>query len=270
MLVRIAVLLPLLAASVVAKPVRLAALAQGSLGSQGTRPLPEHDPFVRTTRQNLVRSQREQFNYAYKERRTEFHVNPFGRVGTGGIEGWEVTPIENGTVILRRLIERDGKRVTDGEVDRVKVKEERRREGRRTAMEDVVSMLTFKMTHREPLNGRDAIVITFTPKPDAEPETREGRIAKSFTGSVWVDEAAHEVIKIEAKAVDTISFGFGLIAKLNEGSTITLHRERIESGIWLPSSIRFAGEGRALLLRKLNVDQRIEWSEYRKVLNAGP
>ena len=46
-------------------------------------------------------------------------------------------------MILRRLIERDGKPVTDGEVDRIKVKEERRREGRRTSMDDVVAMLTF-------------------------------------------------------------------------------------------------------------------------------
>src|SRR5262245_29566953 len=265
MLVRLVLLAPLLAATLLLAPIRLAALAQG-----GARPLPEHDTFVRTTRENLIRSQREQFNYAYKERRTEFHVNPFGRIGTGGIEGWEVTPIENGAVILRKLIERDGKRVSDGEEDRIKVSEERRRKGRRTTMDDVMSTLTFKMARRDSLNGRDAIVFTFTPKADAEPETREGRIAKSFTGSIWVDEAAREVIRIDAKAVDSISFGFGLIARLNEGSTVTLNREPIEGGLWLPTSIRFAGEGRALLLRKLNVDQRIEWSEYRKVLNAGP
>jgi hypothetical protein len=240
------------------------------LAGQIVRPLPEHDPFVKTTRENLIRSQRAQFNYAYKERRTEFHVNPFGRIGTGGVEGWDVTPIENGTVILRRLIERDGKPVADGDVDRIKVKEERRQRGRRTAMEDVMAMLTFKMARREGVNGRDAIVFTFTPRPEGDAQTREGRLAKAFTGSVWVDEAAHEVIRIDAKAVDTISFGFGLIARLNEGSTVTLHRELIENGIWLPTSIRFAGEGRALLLRKLNVDQRIEWSGYRKVLNSGP
>ena len=267
MRVPIVLVLPFLATTLLAMPIRLAGLAQGT---QAARPLPAHEPFVKATRDNLLRSQREQFNYSYKERRSEFHVNPFGRMGTGGIEGWEVTPIENGTVILRKLIERDGKPVTDGEVDRIKVKEERRREGRRTAMEDVVAILTFKMARREVVDGRDAIVITFTPKPDAEPETREGRIAKSFTGSVWVDEVAREVIRIEAKAVDTISFGFGVIARLNEGSTVTLHRQPIDGAIWLPTSIRFAGEGRALLLRKLNVDQRIEWSEYRKVLNSGP
>jgi hypothetical protein len=245
-------------------------LAGSLLAMQAERPLPDHDAFVRATRDNLIRSQRAQFNYAYKERRTEFHVNPFGRVGTGGVEGFEVTPIENGTVILRRLIERDGKPVTNGDVDRIKVKEERRQAGRRTSMDDVVAMLTFTTDRREKLNGRDAIVIKFKPKPSGDPQTREGRIAKAFTGAVWVDEAAREVIKVEATAVDSISFGLGVIARLNEGTTVTLHREPIDSSTWLPTSIRFAGEGRALLLRKLTVDQRIEWSEYKKVLNLSP
>jgi hypothetical protein len=269
MIARTLLLPALLASTLLVSPVHLGG-AEQSQGAPAARPLPEHDAFVKATRDNLMRSQRDQFNYAYKERRSELHVNPFGRVGTGGLEGWEVTPIENGTVIVKRLIERDGKPVSDGEINRIKVKEERRREGRRTAMEDVVAMLTFKMARRELVNGRDAIVITFTPKPEGEPQTREGRLAKSFTGNAWVDESAQEVIRIEATAVDTISFGFGLIAKLNQGSTVTLHRAPIESGIWLPRSIRFAGEGRALLLRRLNVDQRIEWSDYKKVLNSAP
>jgi hypothetical protein len=266
MALRTLLLLPLFAASMLAFPIRLASLAQGGQA----RPLPEYEGFVKATRDNLIRSQRAQFNYAYKERRTELHVNPFGRVGTGGVEGYEVTPIENGAVILRRLIERDGKRVTDGDEDRIKVTEEKRRPGRRTSMEDVVAMLTFKMERRETVNGRDAILITFTPKGDGDPQTREGRLAKAFRGTAWVDEIAHEVIRVEAKAVDTISFGFGIIARLNEGTTVTLVREPIHDGLWLPTSIRFAGEGRAMLFRKLNVDQRIEWSEYKKVLNTGP
>jgi hypothetical protein len=248
----------------------LLACASALVAAQDGRPLPDHDAFVRATRDNLLRAQREQFNYAYKERRTEFHVNPFGRVGTGAIEGFEVTPIENGTVILKRLIERDGKPVRNGDVDRIKVREERRREGRRTSMDDVVAMLTFTTNRRETVNGRDAIVITFAPKPEGEPQTREGRIAKVFTGSAWVDEASREVIRVEATAVDTISFGLGLIARLNKGTTVSLTREPIDGQIWLPTSIRFAGEGRALLFRRLNVDQRIEWSEYRRVLNTTP
>jgi hypothetical protein len=237
------------------------------LAAQAPRPLPDHDSFVKATRDNLLRSQRDQFNYAYKERRTELRINPFGRMGTGDVEGFLVTPAENGKVILRRLIEKDGKPVTDGDVDRIEVKEERRREGRRTSMDDVVAMLTFTTERRETLNGRDAIVVRFTPRATATPETREGRIARVFAGSVWVDEAAREVMRVEATAVDSISFGFGLIARLNKGTTVTLTRDQIQGPLWLPTSIRFAGEGRALLVRKLHVDQRIEWFDYKKVLD---
>jgi hypothetical protein len=132
-------------------------------------------------------------------------------------------------------------------------------------MEDVVAMLTFKLDRRETMHGRDVIVVTFTPREDAEPETSQGRIAKVFKGAAWVDETLHQVIRVEATAVDTISFGFGVIARLNEGTTVTLTREAIDGATWMPTSIRFSGQGRALLFRKMNVDQRIEWFDYRKV-----
>jgi hypothetical protein len=132
-------------------------------------------------------------------------------------------------------------------------------------MDDVVAMLMFTMDRRENLRGRDAIVIRFEPRPDGNPETSQGRIAKVFKGTVWVDEAAHEVIRVEGTAIDSISFGFGIIARLNEGTTVTLTRELVDKTTWLPTSIRLNGQGRALLFRKLNVDQRIEWFDYRKV-----
>src|SRR6185369_4763544 len=82
------------------------------LASQAATPLPD-DAFVRDARNNLARSQREQYRFAYKERRTELHTNPFGRLGTGDTVVYEVTPIESGHVIARRLIEREGKPVTN-------------------------------------------------------------------------------------------------------------------------------------------------------------
>src|ERR1044071_6599338 len=80
--------------------------------------LPDHDAFVRDTRNNLARSQREQNRFAYKERRTELHTNPFGRLGSGGTLVYDVTPTEDGTVIVRKLIERDGKPVANGPVQK--------------------------------------------------------------------------------------------------------------------------------------------------------
>ena len=126
-------------------------------------------------------------------------------------------------------------------------------------------MLNFALDRREMLRGRNTIVVTFTPKADAKPETSQGRIARQFKGSVWVDEAMREVVRIEATAIDDISIGAGLIARLNEGTKATLTREQVDGNIWLPTSVRFTGQGRALLFRRLNIDQRIDWFDYKRV-----
>ena len=108
-------------------------------------------------------------------------------------------------------------------------------------------------------------VITFAPRRDGRPETREGRLARNFKGEVRVDEHLSEVVRIDATAIDDISYGMGVVARLNEGAQVRVERQQIEPNLWLPISIRFQGQGRALLFRKLNVDYGIDWWDYRRV-----
>jgi hypothetical protein len=235
---------------------------QGPAATAQSLPLPEEERLFTQARDNLVRSMRVQNRYAYKERRTELHTNPFGRLGTGGLVLVEVTPTDDGSATIRRLLARDGKTVTDEEPER---RERRPRPQGRSAVEDAVNALTFTIDGRERLEGRDTIVVKFTPKRDADVTTREGRIAKVMEGTIWVDEAAYEVIRAEATAIDDLSYGFGIIARLNEGTRVTFTREPVEGGIWLPTSVRIMGEGRALLVRKLTVNHVIEWFDYRRI-----
>ena len=239
------------------------------LSAQG-RPLPDAERLYRETRANLERSQGEQFRFAYKERRTELHTNPFGRLGSGETLGYEVIPAEGGAVRLRRLIERNGQPVTDGSVERVDVRrrQERRARSRPSSWEDTVRTLRLTMDRRELRDGRAVIVVLFEPRPDARPETREGRLARVFKGSILVDEVSREVVQVDATAIDNISIGLGLVARLNEGAAVTLIREPVDGSTWLPTSIRFTGQGRALLFRRLNVNHVIEWFDYRKVLSS--
>lgn len=229
------------------------------------RPLPEEDAFFTETRQNLARSDREQHRYAYKERRTELHMNPFGRLGTGGMQLFEVTPGREPGVYQRRLLERDGKPVPGAKP------EETRRRSRpqgRSSMEDVVATLRFAIDRRELVDGRDVIVVRFEPRPGANPQTREGRMARAFKGFIWVDEQAREVSRVDAVAIENLSYGMGVIARLGQGTSVTLTRERIDETVWLPTSIHFKGNGRALLVRKLSIDFGVEWFDYRKVSSS--
>ena len=233
-------------------------LVAAGLGAQ-EKPLPERQPFFDATRGNLERSQARQAGYAYRERRRELHTNPFGRLGSGtGTEEYDVTPLSEGGV-SRTLVARDGKPVK-GETTKSRP---RARTSKKSAVTDTAEALDLVLDHRERLNGRDVIVISFSPRPGARPETREGKLAHNFRGKIFVDEAEAEVVRVEATAIDDISYGLGVVARVNEGATVTLVRERVDADTWLPTSIRFSGEGRAMLFRKLHVDHAIEWFNYR-------
>jgi hypothetical protein len=240
----------------------VAAIAAFSVGlDAGQAPLPDSEPFLTAARENLARAGRVQDRFYYKERRTELHMNPFGKIGTGGTRVHEYTPDSEPGVYYRRLIERDGAPVADSKPERID-RRNRRPQGR-SSVEDTASVLRFTLDRRERIDGRDVILVAFEPKEDARPETREGRLAKVLRGTVWIDEAAREVIRAEATAIDDVSYGLGVIARLREGASMSLTRERVHDQVWLPTSVRFSGEGRALLFRKLTIDHVIEWFDYK-------
>jgi hypothetical protein len=240
-----------------------AALLVQVADARDARPLPEPQPFFDAVRANLARSQEEQKRFSYKERRTELDLNPFGHIGTGEMRVIAVTPVEGGKAVIRQLIERDGKPVVNSPPSR---REVRMAERGRTVVDDVAAMLEVKIDRREMLDHRDAIVVTFKPKRDAHSRTREGRLARAFAGEIWIDENEKEIVKIDAKAIDDLSFGYGVLGRLNEGATVTVRQQPVDANLWLPVSIRFDGEGRALLFRKLTINFAVDWFDYRRVL----
>ena len=262
-----------------------AVTAHGSAGQRND--LPDRETFLRETREALARSQLVWHRYAYKERRTDLHLNPFGRMGTGDTRLLEVRPSPNPQLTHRRVIERNSKPVSKLELDRqdadhrarvARIEREygdadaaRRREqdellARRRAqmtIDDVLNTLQFEIVRRELRDGRPAIVVAFSARPNARPTTREGRIARVFTGHVWIDERSREVTYLTALATDDVSFG-GFIAKIYEGTEAVVDRREIEPGVWMPSRVSLKGTVRALF-RKAQIDYLIEWFDYQVI-----
>src|SRR5688572_5057936 len=95
----------------------LAAVLLLLLPPQDARPLPDPGTFYAAVRENLARAQQVVHWYAYKERRTDLHTNPFGRIGTGGTRVIEVYPSANAELTYRRLVERNGVPVGQKELE---------------------------------------------------------------------------------------------------------------------------------------------------------
>jgi hypothetical protein len=254
------------------------------------QPLPDPETFYRRVRENLTRAERLAHLYTYKERRTDIHTNPFGKLGTEGTSLFEVYPSPTRRLVYRRLVQRNGKPVAENELaeqDReyreraaevlraraastsdqqfLGQESEAARQRRQRAMEDVIEALQFQLKGRATHEGVTAIVVTFVPKQQARPRTRQGRTAQKFTGTIWVNEASLEVMRVEATSMDDITYGGGLVARLDEGTTATVTRRRIADDVWMPTALSLSGRGRAVLFRRLVVDYSIEWFDYRRL-----
>ena len=260
-------------------------------GSQESRPLPVPEVLYRAVQENLARAERVAHLYAFKERRTDVHTNPFGRIGTGGARVFDVYPSAARQLTYRRLIERNGValgaqelaeqdrqyRARAADVQRRLVAENpdegqrreadlaRARQRGQRRVDAVVDTLRFRVEGRTVYEGVPAIVVSFTPRPDARPDTREGRTAQKFAGTVWIHEAAAEVMRVEARSIDDISFGFGLVARLGKGTEATLTRRPVGRDLWMPTQLTLKGRGRAAVVRTLVIDFAVDWFDYRRM-----
>lgn len=270
--------------------VAAAAVASMVLAAAAQSPdLPPREGFLREAREALTRSQESYHRFAYKERRTDLHLNPFGRMGTGDTRVFEVRPSPNPKLTYRKTIEVNGLAVSRQELDRQDAEytahvqrvtkagdpegtagyERRRSEdllaNRRAQMvvEDVVATMQFDVEKREFRDGRPLIVVSFAARPDARPMTREGQLTRVFRGHLWIDEASRQVTDVRAVAIDDVAFG-GFVAKIYQGMETVVERHEVAPGVWMPTRLTLRGDVRAIF-RKARIDHVVEWFDYRAV-----
>jgi hypothetical protein len=264
----------------------LLALAGGSHAQQPA--LPDARAFLdqslaRIRSNNLLRSR-----YTFTEKETRYTYDSLGRVVTTQHRVYEVDPSLEPELTYRRLVSVNGVEPVDlaarDAEHRRKVQgwtAARQREGqsarearlRREAAENsaeqaVVDELTaiydFRMTGRETIEGRPAIVYALDPQPGYTPRTPQGRIIKSFRGQAWVDEEDRELVRLKTNVLETVSVKFGFVVRLLQGSRGHIERRKIDGETWLPTYTRFTGSGRVLLVWRVDLDQATEFISYRR------
>jgi hypothetical protein len=252
------------------------------------RPLPEFTAFAAQVKKHLATDEERQSGYMFLERLTERKLDGSGKPTSESVKVFEVYPGLPGQDRYRRLIEQDGKPVPPARLasnDRERRKEvesyaaktanandrrkqeqqfEKARSHYSAAIDDIFRIYDIHMVRREALDGHDTILATLTPKPGVEPQTDDGKIMRHFKARAWISEADYELARIEIEAIDDLSFGLGLLARVHKGTTATYQRRKVNDEVWLPAQVTWTASGRVLLLRKLRLQGVAEFSEYRK------
>ena len=258
-----------------------------TLGAQ-ERPLPDYDSFAEQVKKHLATDEERQSGYMFVERRSEQHVNGSGRPTSDSVKVFEVYPGLPGEDRYRRLIEEDGKPVPQArlaqkdserrkEVEayakRISKAAERQKETQHLqqdrrrytdAIDDVFRIYDIRMVRREPIDGHDTILATLMPKPGVKPQTDDGKIMRHFKARAWISESDYELARVEIEAIDDLSFGLGLVARVHKGTTASYQRRKVNNEVWLPAQVTWTASARVVLLRRLRLRGVAEFSGYRK------
>jgi hypothetical protein len=224
----------------------------------------------------------------FNERRLEQKVNAAGRVTDESTKIYEVYPGLPGEDRYRRLIEENGRPIPPDDLVRQDTRRrktaeeyarkqaiasERQKEARElnkarqeygAAVEDIFRVFDIQMLRREQIEGLDTIVATLTPRRDARPQTDDGRVMRHFKARAWISEADYELVRVEIEAVDDLSFGLGLLARVHKGTVATYQRRKVDGETWLPLKVTWTASGRLLLFRRLRLRGVSEFSNYRR------
>ena len=71
---------------------------------------------------------------------------------------------------------------------------------------------------------------------------------RHFKVQAWISESDYELVKLDAEAIDTLSFGLGVLARLHKGARLSFLRRKINGEVWLPAVASYSGSARVSLL----------------------
>ena len=252
------------------------------------RPLPDYDSFAAQVRKRLATDEDRQSSYTYIERRTEQKVDSSGHPTSSSVKVYEIYPGLPGQELYRRLIEEDDRPVPpdalarkdrdrqedvekylkaqSSQSQRQEAARERDKARRRmnAAVDDLFRIYDIRMIRREAVDGHGTILASLSPRPGVKPQTDDGKVMRNFKALAWISESDYEIVRVEIEAIDDLSFGLGLLARVHKGTTATFERRKVNNEAWLPAKVTWTASGRLLLLRRLRIRGVSEFSGYKK------
>ena len=242
-------------------------------------------------------------DYTFTQKVTERELDDKGQVKKEKITVYEIFPFadygwveklvaENGVPLSPERAAKEEKRVAEElekaerEAPKNKQKREQKRAERRAKRraksgdksksggeeedDDDVEISTFLRAceffspRRERFRERDVIVFDFKPRAGFKPSSTGEAIVSKLSGVVWIDPVERQVMRLEARLVDSFKMGGGLVASIKPGSAFVFERTRLPDGVWMPVFSQVNASARVFLFAGMSVNETREFSDYKR------
>jgi len=234
---------------------------------------------VEVDHHNFERAQK----YTCVQREVVKHLDKHGKVKSTEIKTWDINYYFG--EFYSRLVQVDDKPLSEkeqkkedeklekflakhrkeSEDDREKRrrKEQKEREEGRAFVRDVVNAYDFRLVGDEKVSGEDAWIVEATPRKDFQPTQPHADMLKKIKGRIWIEKNEYNWVKVEAEAIDTISFGWFLF-RIHPGSRFVLENTHVNNELWAFRRLYINGSARLALLKNESIDQEDVFSNYKK------
>ena len=260
--------------------LRLVALVASSVLAIGSPPeeksveLPSAKELIELAleRANWLKEQKVEEKYSFSEVVLAEKLHADKSIKEREHSRYEVYPVEG--VLFRRLVEKNGRPLSPGEIEWEEQKERDLREqlkrGEKPKQDenriefnrDLISRFRAEVVSRELLHGRFTYVLRFEPKSNRLPVRRRIDYAlNKSTGRMMIDEETYEVARVEFHLIKPVRLWWGLLGKLREAEG-SLERKPATDGYWAPTELKTYVYGRALF-SSFHRRRQTQWGKYR-------
>ena len=96
----------------------------------------------------------------------------------------------------------------------------------------------------------------FRPDPDFSPKDRETQMYRGMEGSVWIEPLQERIVRIEGVLVKDVSFGWGIVGRLNKGGIYEISQTQLAPGEWRITRLDVDLKGKMFLFNSFRFQRK--------------
>jgi hypothetical protein len=104
--------------------------------------------------------------------------------------------------------------------------------------------------------------LRFKPDPQFKPPTREARVFAAMEGTMVVNTEQKRIQELKGTLTCDVTFGYGLLGKLQKGGTFEIERQQVAPRIWAITATHVHIHGHALIFKSIGEEQDEVSSHY--------
>jgi len=113
--------------------------------------------------------------------------------------------------------------------------------------------------------GHELVKLTFTPNPGYSPPSKVEQVLEGMQGFLLIDPVANRIARIDGTLFRDVSFGWGIIGRLDKGGHFVVRQADVGDGTWDITAMNLKITGKILFFKSISMISDETLSEFHTV-----